>query len=154
MKRNRKGSRKQQQIIQVWTHEQARRVMPYLTSIVRSLREHRLEAVHHHRRSEKLVKKHGRPNRSAIIAHEEAIRQHRDAEDRFNEALNELHTLDIYCLDPIQGQALIPFGVADELAWFVFDLFEKDTPRFWRFHSDPIEARRPLAELSPSSLNK
>ena len=153
MKRNRKGSRKRQQTIQIWTQEQARRVMPYLTSIVRSLREYRLEAVHQHRRAEQLAKKHGRPDRAAIIAHKEAVRRTEEAEATFNDALNELHTLDIYCLDPIQGLALIPFGVADELAWFVFDLFEKDTPRFWRFHKDPIESRRPLAELVSSSLN-
>ena len=43
MKRNRKGSKQRRQTIQVWTYDQARQVLPYVESIMRSLRERQLE---------------------------------------------------------------------------------------------------------------
>ena len=69
----------------------------------------------------------------------------REAEDRLQDALEELHTLDIYCLDPVQGLALIPFALGDELAWFIYDLFDPKSLNFWRYHRDPVEMRRPVS---------
>ncbi|HLJ95880.1 MAG TPA: DUF2203 family protein [Gemmataceae bacterium] len=147
MKRNRSGSRKRRESIQVWTYDQTRRVLPYVASIMRSLREHCLEAQQHNLAAYRLGKRPGRPDRTAILAHTRATEEAKEAEERFHEALDELHTLDIYCLDPVAGLALIPFAKDDRLAWFVFDLFdESDAIRFWRFHQDPLEQRRPIAE--------
>lgn len=147
MKRNRNGSRKRQEAIQVWTYDQARRVLPYVASIMRSLREYCLEAQQYHLSAHRIAKRPGRLNRTAILAHTGAVEAATAAEDRFNQALDELHTLDIYCLDPVAGLALIPFDKEKRLAWFIFDLFEEgDAIRFWRYHKDPLEQRRPIVE--------
>lgn len=146
MNGNRKTSKRKKQTIQPWTYEQAQRVLPYLRSIVGSLREHRVEALAHHRKAKEIAERPGRPDRSTIIAGDEALRKARAAEERFDAALEELHTLDIYCLDPVRGEALIPFVQDEQLAWYIFDLFDESPFRFWRFHSDPLETRRPIAE--------
>jgi hypothetical protein len=145
MKRNRKSSKRSEETIQVWTYDQAGRVLPYVASIMRTLRESRLEALQQDRIVRKLALTPGRPGRVQLIAQEEAARLVRAAQDRFEEALEELHTLDIYCLDPVAGQALIPFAQDDELAWYVYDLFDGSSLRFWRYHRDPLETRRPVA---------
>jgi Uncharacterized conserved protein (DUF2203) len=148
VKRNRKGSRKPPETIQVWTYDQARRVLPYVASIMRSLREHRLEAKQQNRAAHRLADQPGRAGRTAILAHAAAEQAAREANERFHEALDELHALDVYCLDPVAGLALIPFAVENRLAWFVFDLFDPSDPiRFWRYHQDPLETRRPIADV-------
>jgi hypothetical protein len=146
MNGNRKTSKRKKDTIQPWTYEQARRVLPYLRSIVQSLREHRVEALAEHRKAKEITDRPGRPDRSTLIAQEEALRAARAAEARFEAALEELHVLDIYCLDPIRGEALVPFVHDNQLAWYVYDLFDNEAFRFWRYHSDPLEARRPIAE--------
>jgi hypothetical protein len=146
MKRDQKGAKRRRRQIRVWTLEQARAALPYLSSVVRSLREHRLEAMAHHLTAERLARRPGRPDRATLIAQTEAGGAAATAEARFQEALEELQAVDVFCLDPIAGQALIPFLHDKELAWYVFDLFDPEFIRFWRYHSDPLEARRPLAE--------
>jgi hypothetical protein len=135
----------------VWTYSQAQKALPYVASIVRSLREHQLEALRCQLDAERLARQPGRPARAALIAHEEATRGAEQAEERFQESLEELHTLDIYCLDPVQGLALIPFAHQEQLAWFVFDLFDGNRLRFWRFHEDPLETRRPIAAVDEAA---
>lgn len=146
MKRNRKGTKARRQTIQPWTYEQACRVLPYLRSIVGSIREHRLDALSEHVRVRRLQERSGRPDRSLLLEMETTTRAARAADDRFQTALEELHTLDIYCLDPLRGEAIIPFVHDNQLAWYVFDLFDDEPFRFWRYHSDPLEKRRPIAE--------
>jgi hypothetical protein len=147
MKRNRKETGKREVTVRVWTYADARTALPYLTSIVRSLREHWLESCGHRRRERLLAKRPGRPDRATLIATQDAAREAEAAEGRFFDALAELQALDIYCIDPVRGQALVPFMHEKQLAWYVFDLFEPDYFRFWRFHSDPLETRRPIAEV-------
>ena len=147
MSRNSKGGTKNRPALQIWSLAQARAVVPYLTSVMTSLREHVLEAQAQHHRAGKLADRPGRADRSTLLALEEAKRDAQRAEDRFHEALNELQSLDIYCLDPAGGLALIPFVHDKQLAWFVFDLFDGKPLRSWRYHSDPMETRRPLAEV-------
>jgi hypothetical protein len=133
--------------MQVWTYDQARRVLPYVASIMRSLRDHHLEAQQQRMRAQRLAEQPGRPDRAAILSHAEAVQAAEHAEEQFHQALDELHTLDIYCLDPVAGLALIPFAMGKRLAWFVFDLFDADDPlRAWRYHQDPLEMRRPIPE--------
>jgi hypothetical protein len=146
MKRNRRGSKKEQQTIQVWTYEQATRALPYVASIIRSLREDALEIQRFSVEAERLAKLPGRPTRDQLIDREEALRAAREASDRFDETLAELHILDIYSLDPLRGQALIPFAQSDQLAWYVYDLFDEKPLRFWRYHEDPLETRRSVSE--------
>jgi hypothetical protein len=147
MKGKRNRARRRRQTIQAWTHEQAQAATPYLASILHSLREHRLEWQAQQRRAEILTSRSGRPNRKALMEHQETLREAQRAQDDFEAALAELHALDIYCLDPLRGEALIPFVHADQLAWFVFELFESPPLRFWRYHADELEMRRPVAEV-------
>src|SRR4051794_22343916 len=115
MKRNRSGAKQRQNSIQAWTYAQAQTALPYIRSIISSLREHRLEAQKHQRTLVQLQSQKGRLNRTELIAHEEAARAAREAKDRFQDALDELAVLDVYCLDPIRGEALIPFVQDEEL---------------------------------------
>jgi hypothetical protein len=147
VKRQPKGAKERPQTIQVWTYEQVQSAAPYISSILRSLREHALEALQHYRRVKRLADRPGRPNRAAIIAHQEAEKEAHRADDRFREALDELQVMDIYTLDPTQGQALVPFVHNDQLAWYVFDLFDAHPLRFWRFQSDPDDTRRPVTAM-------
>ena len=78
----------------------------------------------------------GRPNRRALIQRQEAFWEAEQAEAKFNESLDELGELGVFCLDPVAGQALIPFLNEDSLAWYVFDLFSP-TGKRRRLHGDP-----------------
>jgi hypothetical protein len=147
MKRNQRGAKRRRRQIRVWTLEQTRAALPYLSSVVRSLREHRLEAVAQHRSAERLAHRPGRPDRDTLIAHAEAVKAAAHADERFRETLAELEALDIFLTDPIAGQALIPFAHDENLAWYVYDAFDPEPVRFWRYHTDPLETRRPLAEI-------
>jgi hypothetical protein len=44
--------------------------------------------------------------------------------------------------------AWIPFSHDNQLAWFVFDLFDTEPIRYWRYQTDPLETRRPVSEVS------
>ena len=147
MKRQPKGAKERTQTIQVWTYEQALAATPYIASILRSLREHALEALQHYHRAKCLANRSGRPNRASIIEQHEAEKEARCADERFRDALDELQELDIYTLDPIQGQAMVPFVHNDQLAWYIFDLFDAQPLRFWRFQSDPDDTRRPVTAM-------
>ena len=143
MKRNSKGKAREK-TIQVWTYDQARGAVPYLTSVVRSLREHAVKALALQRQARQLAAKPGRPDRNDLIAQQEGERQAREAETRLQETIDELHALDVFSLDPTGGLALVPFVHDEQLAWYVFDLFDSQPFRFWRFQSDPDDTRRPV----------
>src|SRR5262249_9117558 len=143
MKRNHKD-RSQLQMIRLWTHDQAVKALPYLRSVMRSLRDYWLELNQARQTLRRLDAKHGRPARDDIIAREGVERDVDSAADRFEEALADLNHMDVYLLDPACGQALIPFRQGDDLAWYVYDLFDGGELRSWRFHHDPLETRRPV----------
>src|SRR6266851_3525306 len=130
----------------LWTYAEAMKAVPYLRSIVRSLREHWLESRRVRLQLRRLDARPGRPDRQTLILRAKADREAELAEDRFNEALCELEALDIYCRDPAKGLALIPFRQGDDLAWFIFDQFAPQGLDGWRFHAEPMETRRPLVE--------
>ncbi len=143
MKRN-KGAKPTRDALQVWTFAQAQAALPYLKSVVRALREHGIAALAGHRRLRQLAERFGRPTRTHLIAEQEAQRELQHAEADFQEAAAELETMDVFSLDPIRGQALIPFVQDEQLAWFIFDLFDDKPLRFWRLQTDPEETRRPI----------
>jgi hypothetical protein len=147
VKRQPKGAKERAQTIQVWTYEQAQAAVPYISSILRSLREHALEALQYYHRARRLANRPGRPDRAAIIAQQEAEKEARRADDRFRDDVAELEVMDIYTLDPIQGQALVPFVYNDQLSWYIFDLFDAQPLRFWRYQSDPEDTRRPVTAM-------
>lgn len=147
MHRHGKKAKTTRKVLPVWTFSQVKEALPYLASVVTSVREHRIEALAHDRQARRLADRPGRPDRDAIIAHENTARAARAAGDRFREAVEELQGLGIYPLDPVRGEALIPFVHADQLAWFVYDLFDPDHLSFWRYHNDALDKRRPIAEV-------
>ena len=151
MKRHPKGAKERQQTIQVWTYEQAQAAIPYISSVVRSLREHGLEALARQRQARALADRPGRPDRSTLIAQQEAEQACRRAEEQFREAAEELQALDVYSLDPIQGQALVPFVHNEQLAWYIFDLHDPQPFRFWRYQSDPDDTRRPVTPMQKNA---
>jgi hypothetical protein len=158
MKRNPKSAKPRAEAIQVWTLAQAQSAVPYITSIVRSLREHALEIQKYKSILDKLGQLSGRPKRDTLIAEQEARQDLIQAESAFQEAADELQPLDIYPLDPIRGHALVPFVHDEQLAWYIFDLFDASPFRFWRFQSDPEDTRRPVTTkqhglVEPTSLH-
>jgi hypothetical protein len=146
MKRHRRSA-KNQQTIQVWTLEKARSLLPYLTSIIDSLREARLEGLAHATRVAKLGARHGRPKRDQIIEIADEKTKIEEASERFRKALEELQQLDVYCIHPVQGLALIPFVNEGELAWFIFDRFDQDSLRFWRYNLEPLDVKHPIDSI-------
>jgi hypothetical protein len=144
VKRNPKKARRNQHELRVWTFAEAQAAASYIKSVVRSLREHGLKALAEHRRLRRLAARPGRPNRATLIALQAGEQAMHRAQEEFSEAIDELHTLDIYSLDPLQGQALVPFVHDEQLAWYIFDLFDPKPFRFWRFQTDPDETRRPV----------
>jgi hypothetical protein len=87
-----------------------------------------------------------------LIRRAVAVQELDQADNKVEETFDELTAIDVYCLEPAQGLALIPFGKGDKLAWFVFDLFSPQGLEAWRFHSDPLEMRRPLGQNAGSKL--
>ena len=144
MKRNRKEKARKLHMIRLWTYPQARKALPYLRSVTQSLRDVWLEAQNKRLEVDRLARRPGRPNRTAILQNERAIAERSDAEDRFNDALSELMSIDVYLLDPVGGVVFVPFKKGEELAWFVFDLFDNEQIKTWRLHQDPLEMRRPI----------
>ena len=128
----------------LWTFEQAQAAVPYFCSVARSLREHYLEILAKHRQVQRFTERHGRPDRKALIQEQEARRDLHKAEQDYQDALEELSELNVHPHDPGQGMALVPFIQDNQSAWYVFDLFDSQPIRFWRYQSDPVEIRRAL----------
>jgi hypothetical protein len=112
-----------------------------------SLRDCQLEAQNYSLKAKRLADQPGHANRERLLAEREATQCADEATERFQKALADLHTLDIYCLDALRGLALIPFVHDNQLAWFIFDLFEPEPFSEWRYHQDPLETRRPIKEV-------
>lgn len=151
MKRQPKKSRRRQKEPQLWTFAQAQAACPYIRSLVSSLREHSLEVQALERRVRQISDRPGRPDRAALIEQQEAQNELRLAQIRLDEVTDELDVLNIFALNPIQGQTLLPFVHEDQLAWYVFDLFDPKPLRFWRYQEDSLETRRPIAALLEKS---
>ena len=127
-----------------WTSQQTMSVVPYLRGVVGSLREQWLEMRRARLEVRRLDARPGRPDRHALILRAEAAGQVDRAQSEFRETLHELNALDIVCLDPLRGFALIPFVLGEEQAWYVFDLFAPKGVEAWLFDADPPDMRRAL----------
>jgi hypothetical protein len=153
MKRKRRGKKHGPRNFRLWTHAEARAAVPYLRSVMRSLREHMIETRARKWDVYRFGQKAGKPDRAILVAREEAREQAQKAEERFEEAARELWVLDIYPVDAILGLAQVPFLHDDQLAWYLFDLFDPSPFRFWRFQKDPEDARRPITGLQKGVPN-
>ena len=132
--------------LHLWNYAQAVKAMPYLRAIVQALRERWLEVRRARLQLRRMDARPGRHDRHALIVRAEAARELEEAQGDFEQTLRELNGLDVYSFDPVQGVALIPFAQGENLAWFVFELFAPQGLEAWRFHADPLETRRPLAQ--------
>lgn len=150
MKRRHRNKKRPMRMIRLWTHEDAEKALPYLRSVVGSLREHWLSAQSGKRTAALLDARPGASKRERILATQAAREDEDRAETRFQDALAELSSLDVFLIDPVCGLALIPFRKDEDLAWFVFDQFDGRGLVGWRLHEDPLEQRRPLAQLDDS----
>ena len=146
-RKSRKKTRGEVARLRNWTHTQAEAARPYLASILQSMRETFLEAIRCYNQVQKLSNRPGHADRATLIALEEAQHAFAAARDRFEDTEVELNQLDVYSLDPVQGLGMIPFIHDKQLAWFVFDLFDPQPLRFWRFHEDPLDQRRPVQSI-------
>jgi hypothetical protein len=152
---NPKRSKSEKRTVRVWTYDEAKKASPYIAGVMHSIREQRIEALSRDRQAKQLADRPGRPNRERLVAQAESSRLAREADDRFNDTLAELHAIDVFCSDPVRGEAFIPFLQDNKLAWFVFDLFdESDHLKQWRYHDDPLETRRPISEthIEPTNI--
>jgi hypothetical protein len=144
MKRRPSGAKVRNRAFRVWTLAQTEAATPYIASVVASLREHTVEARRQRRTLAVLNERTGRPDRSTLIAMQDADRAARRAEEQTRETEQELNDLDVLSLDAVNGLALVPFVHDEQLAWYVFDLYDTPSLRFWRFQTDPTETRRPI----------
>ena len=147
MKRKRRKTKRRLVTIPVWTYAQAKAAVPYLKSIMRSLRTHQIDAQGHDLAVRRLTNRPGRPDRKTLVAHADAVEDTRQARERYHEAEQELQSLGVFCLDAVRGEALIPFVQDEQLAWFILDTFAPEPLQSWRFHSDSLETRRPLGDV-------
>src|SRR5947209_6508298 len=90
------------QAMSIWTLEQARKAIPYIHSLMASLREHRLDELGYHLRSQQLLRG-GDPRGRREGEYARAAAQL--AEKSFQEDFEELQALSIYPLNAIQGVA-------------------------------------------------
>jgi hypothetical protein len=154
MPSNRKETKRRKRTIRVWTHDEATAAVPYIAAVVGSLREHWLEAAAKHQLAARLDARPGRPDRALLVAKAEALRDAQESENRYLDARDELTALDIYCIEPARGEALVAFVYQNQLAWFVFDLFDPEHYRSWRYHTDPLDTRRPVADvIAPRAMS-
>jgi hypothetical protein len=154
MKRRKKSAPEQVMEFPVWTQEQAERARPYIASILRTVREDFLQLQQNRRKAKRLAQKQGRPRRQDIIEQDEANREATRLENEVAEGVQELLQMNVHCVDPVNGLAMIPFVQQEQLAWFVFELFDQQHLRSWRFHYEDLAVRRPLSEAKPELPDK
>lgn len=152
MKRKRERT-KEMRVMHLWSWDEVAKAIPYLRSVIGSLREHWVDVLNGQRRIEKADAKHGRAKTQEILAKQGLQDDHERAQSKFEDALQELNQLDVFLLDPIRGLALIPFRKGDDLAWYVFDHFATRGVIGWRLHNDPIDECRPLETAADAVVN-
>jgi hypothetical protein len=133
--------------IRLWTYAGARQAVPYLRSLVRSLREGWLEMRQAQEQVRKIEARPGRADRDSLILLEETNHDLTRAEAKLEDIINEMVALSAYCVDPGAGLAVIPFLSNGVLAWFIFDLFDEEGLVAWRLNTDPLETRRSLSDI-------
>jgi hypothetical protein len=151
MKKQRKPRTEQIITLRLWTFDGANKAIPYLRSLVQSLRESWLELRQAQTKADRLKARTGRPDRDALIQLEESERELQHSSSKVEEIVNEMVGLSAFGIDPAAGLAVLPFFRGDVLAWYVFDLFDPRGLVAWRLHSDDVETRRPLSELEQPS---
>ena len=151
MKPRRERSRRVR-VMHLWDWTEVTKAVPYLHSVVGSLREHWLEVLNVQRQLSRSAKPKLQGKREQLLEAETQQDERRRAQGKFDDALEELSRIDVFLLDPVKGLVLIPFRKDDDLAWYVFDRFARDGLIGWRNHNDPIGECRPLSLLHEKAV--
>jgi hypothetical protein len=149
----RRDRSKRMHVMHLWTWSEVAKAVPYLRSITGSLREHWLDMLHAQRDIDRAAKLQLRPKTQQLLQNQHRLDERERARGKFDEALAELHGLEAYLVDPVQGTAIMPFRKEDELAWYVFDHFAPPGVIGWRYQKDPEGEYRPLNVLKDASVN-
>jgi Uncharacterized conserved protein (DUF2203) len=142
---------KRMHALRLWTWDEVVKAIPYLRSITGSLREHWLDMLNAQRDIERGEKAKAPARTQQLLQNQKSLEERQRAQDKFEEALNELHGVEAFLLDPVRGTAAMPFRKEDDLAWYVFDHFAPRGVIGWRLQSDPDEECRPLQVLEDAS---
>jgi hypothetical protein len=141
------------QVLSLWSWKDVVKAIPYLHSIIDSLREHWLDILTVQRDIDKAAARPGLASRQQIIEDQAHLEDRHRAQGKFDDALEELTKIDVFLLDPVRGLAMIPFRKEDEMAWYVFDHYSSRGVIGWRLHNDPIDECRPLEVTEAAPLN-
>ena len=153
MKPRRKRS-KRARTIRLWKKTEAFKAVPYLRSIIGSLREHWLEVLTAERQIDLATQLKKPVKRQQLLEQEKQGDELHRAREKFNDALDELNRLDVFLLEPVRGLALMPFRKQDDLAWYIVDQFAPSGLIGWRKNDDPIEECRPLELLDDAAVGQ
>jgi hypothetical protein len=140
-------------VMHLWTWSEVAKAVPYLRSITGSLREHWLDMLNAQRDIDRSAKAKTLPKTKQLLQNQSRLDERERARGKFNEALEELHGLEAYLIDPVNATAVMPFRKEDELAWYVFDHFAPPGVIGWRYQNDPEGECRPLNVLQDASVN-
>jgi len=149
----RRDRSKRMQVMHLWTWNEVAKAVPYLRSITGSLREHWLDMLSAQSGIDRVSKLTGRPKTQDLLQNQRRLDERERARGKFDEALEELHGLEAYLIDPVNGTAVMPFRKEDELAWYVFDHFAPPGVVGWRYQNDPDGECRPLNVLEDASAH-
>jgi len=138
--------------LRMWTYSAAQKAVPYFRALAQSLRDGWLELRQVQEHKKRLETRPGKPDRVTLIDLDNTGKDLTQAETRLQEIIEEMMGLSAYCVDPCAGLVVIPFLKGHELAWFVFDMFDDAGICGWRLYTDPLDKRRPLAELDAAEL--
>jgi hypothetical protein len=151
MTNNSRPTDRRDRFSRVWTYAEARAAVPYVASIMGSLREHRLDFLRHHLAAKRLAGELGRPRRDALLAREEASREASRADAQYQTTLVELYSLGFRCVDSVAGLAIFTVYQDEFVREYVFDLFDSPPTRFpdehesgrghWRWAYSPLNKR-------------
>ncbi len=147
---NRPKKSRRLRVIRLWKRHEADKAIPYLHSVIRSLRDHWLDTQRLNVTVQRLHDK--KADRATLIEIADSEKEQFQVSGKFKDAMRELRKIDVFLLDPVQGLALIPFQIGEELAWYVFDMFEEKGLVGWRYHQDALEIRRPLEGVDAPPL--
>jgi hypothetical protein len=140
-------------VMHLWTWGEVAKAVPYLRSITGSLREHWLDMLNAQRDIDRSAKVKTLPKTQQLLQNQRRLDERERARGKFDEALEELHGLEAYLIDPVNGTAVMPFRKEDDLAWYVFDHFAPPGVIGWRYQNDPEGECRPLNVLQDASAN-
>jgi hypothetical protein len=154
MKKQRKQKAEETISLRLWTLAGARKAVPYVRSLVCSLRDDWLDLRQKQEQIARIAARPGRVDRDVLILLEDSRRDLQRAQAKLEETVEEMVAISAYGVDPAAGLAVVPFFHDNTLAWLVFDLFDPQGLVGWRMHSDPLETRRLLSDLDESTATR